>query len=422
MKESGIDGLSRGDMLEGMLKGEEPLQFLPINKSVWERGGDLVKEWLIECWTLDGGEPWGGKPLTFLNPEGWFREGHGKGIYVWAPPPAAAAVAVEMFAEARLKRTEGTHIFVVPRLMTHLWRKQLGKDADLMFDIPVGSAMWPLSQHEPLIVAIILPFSHKPRYRGPWLVREASFAATAGRILKQEFTSALEKRSWGHYDVEGSLCGLSRASLKPQRDYMRKFLHEALSFPSMPESMVREVLHSTPGGSVSSSGSSRKRGRRSNRTVDEGGQEVQGREKRRPSDGDAILLRAMLLPKSDGKGPMARQLGGSRASNVLPSSKPGCFLESRARHSSRQQKPSSTRFGRGQEKARTERPYTKVRRISIGGLARNGSGSNDTNGVTQAREIPGQSTVLFDTKNSVSLQQPIRGKRKSPGGSCVRKS
>ena len=34
MKESGIDGLSRGDMLEGMLKGEEPLQFLPINKSV----------------------------------------------------------------------------------------------------------------------------------------------------------------------------------------------------------------------------------------------------------------------------------------------------------------------------------------------------------------------------------------------------
>ena len=31
MKESGIDGLSRGDMLDGMLKGEEPLKFLPIN-------------------------------------------------------------------------------------------------------------------------------------------------------------------------------------------------------------------------------------------------------------------------------------------------------------------------------------------------------------------------------------------------------
>ena len=162
--------------------------------------------------------------------------------------------------------------------MTHMWRKQLGKDADLMFDIPVGSAMWPLSQHEPLIVAIILPFSHKPRYRGPWLVREAGFAATAGRLLKQECTPALEKRPWGHLGVEGSLCGLSRASLTPQRDCMRTFLHEALSFPSMPEIMVREVLYSTPGGSVSSSGSSGKRRRRSNHTGGEGGQEGQGRE------------------------------------------------------------------------------------------------------------------------------------------------
>ena len=37
MKELGIDGMSRGDFLEGMMKDEDPLQYVPLNKGVNER-------------------------------------------------------------------------------------------------------------------------------------------------------------------------------------------------------------------------------------------------------------------------------------------------------------------------------------------------------------------------------------------------
>ena len=43
MKRAGIDGLSRGYLLEGMVTGQKPLDFIPINKSDDERsGGGLV--------------------------------------------------------------------------------------------------------------------------------------------------------------------------------------------------------------------------------------------------------------------------------------------------------------------------------------------------------------------------------------------
>ena len=43
--------------------------------------------------------------------------------------------------------------------MMGLWQKQLGKAADLLVTIPVGSEMWPASTHEPLVLAFVLPLS-----------------------------------------------------------------------------------------------------------------------------------------------------------------------------------------------------------------------------------------------------------------------
>ena len=37
MKESGIDGLSRGDLLEGMMAGKDPLSFLPLDEGAGQR-------------------------------------------------------------------------------------------------------------------------------------------------------------------------------------------------------------------------------------------------------------------------------------------------------------------------------------------------------------------------------------------------
>jgi hypothetical protein len=84
------------------------------------------------------------------------------------PPPAAMEIVVELFNEDRLVQPHLPHVFVVPRIMTHLWHKPLTKDADLVFTVKEGQSFWPSSMHEPLMVLIVLPLSHIPNYSGPW--------------------------------------------------------------------------------------------------------------------------------------------------------------------------------------------------------------------------------------------------------------
>lgn len=74
---------------------------------------------------------------------------------------------VELFNEDRLMHPRIPHVFLIPRLMTHLWRKQLGKDADLMFAVRAGTSFWGGNMHEPLYVLIVLPITHVSGYRGP---------------------------------------------------------------------------------------------------------------------------------------------------------------------------------------------------------------------------------------------------------------
>jgi hypothetical protein len=61
-----------------------------------------------------------------------------RGCYLWAPPPAAANVALEELCVVRLKRQDSFHIIVVPRLMTPQWLKQLHKVSDIVFKLPLG--------------------------------------------------------------------------------------------------------------------------------------------------------------------------------------------------------------------------------------------------------------------------------------------
>ena len=46
---------------------------------------------------------------------------------------------MEMYNEDRIAHPWNTHIFAVPRLMTHLWRKSLFKDADLNFTVTTAT-------------------------------------------------------------------------------------------------------------------------------------------------------------------------------------------------------------------------------------------------------------------------------------------
>lgn len=147
----GTNGLSRGDMLERVMGGADMLSFVPLDEGAVERF-ESVLPW-VWSWC-------GNRKLQPLTPEGWFEKEQGatggklgpdgiwipehrEGTHLWAPPPAAADVAVEELICARHKRPGSMHIFVCPRLMMYQWRKQLFKVADVAFEVPTTSSVWP---------------------------------------------------------------------------------------------------------------------------------------------------------------------------------------------------------------------------------------------------------------------------------------
>ena len=188
MIEQGTAGLSRGDLMTGVMAGANMLLYVPLNKSVADRQDDVIP-WLKECarrhtWKL-------------LKIHEWFDEAFEAGNFIWAPPPAIADIAVDLMCEARHIRTHTAHIFVCPALMTNRWRKKLGKIADFVFTVPVGSSLWSKSQHEPLIVAFVCPFLCSV----PWQVKRAN-------VLLDR--------------VEGQLHGLWSSGAAAVRDLLRE--------------------------------------------------------------------------------------------------------------------------------------------------------------------------------------------------------
>ena len=91
---------------------------------------------------------------------------------------------MEVFNEDRIAHPWNPHVFVVPRLMTHLWQKNLKKDADVLFTVQVRDYFWGRSKHEPLIIALMFPIVHVTGYRGPWL--------TAGTLEAKSLVQELE--------------------------------------------------------------------------------------------------------------------------------------------------------------------------------------------------------------------------------------
>ena len=95
MIQQGSDGLSRGNMLEGVMKGDDILSHVPIHKSALNEQ-DNLEEW-IRAWAPDGDN------AIVLEPNDWFERGHDiagytknldgvvvpavkGGTYIWSPP------------------------------------------------------------------------------------------------------------------------------------------------------------------------------------------------------------------------------------------------------------------------------------------------------------------------------------------------
>ena len=181
MIKQGSDGLSRGNLTEGVMQGSSMKDFIPINKSALDRSPRL-QAWL-ESW-IQGG--------SFLTPEQWFTLGHEireeevehnsegmslpvtrPGTFIWSPPPAAARAALEELRKSRHKSFESTHVVVIPQLFSTEWRKELYKATDIVLTLPVGHPAWPHNMHEPLTIALLFPFlNHRPweLWRAPELL------------------------------------------------------------------------------------------------------------------------------------------------------------------------------------------------------------------------------------------------------------
>jgi hypothetical protein len=172
MMEQGTDGLSRGCLVEGVMKGESMLSFIPLHQTALERSAELLP-WLREACGVD-------ETLTSLDPKGWFWTGHdivggtcnvdglwvpeyGVGQYVWAPPPCVAVRCMEELRKARHKRQKSTHVFICPRIMTVEWQRHLYRSADIVLTINPGHPAWEKHQHEPLILGFYFPYlRHEP--------------------------------------------------------------------------------------------------------------------------------------------------------------------------------------------------------------------------------------------------------------------
>ena len=112
---------------------KHPLDFIPMKESADERSGGRVVIW-INSWQKDRtGAAWGGRTLKRFPPDDWFQLQTQDRPRLWTH----TLVVMEKNGGIIQCRSLGTphipHVFAIPRLMTHLWRRQLYKDAQMYY-------------------------------------------------------------------------------------------------------------------------------------------------------------------------------------------------------------------------------------------------------------------------------------------------
>jgi len=209
MISQGTDGLSRGGSFAAVMQREDFLVHIPLNLGVMDRQPVEMKGW-VDSWFQ------GQQESLWLTPENWYLEGQTQDWCIWTPPPAAADAALEQLAKSTHKRPNHTHLVLIPRLMTALWRKLLHKICDVVFAIPPGTDMWCDSQCEPVIVGLYLSLSR----HSPWRLKRTKLVA----------------------GLESQLHGLSKDDYQRSGFILRQFLQQARSLERMSSGMVRKVL------------------------------------------------------------------------------------------------------------------------------------------------------------------------------------
>ena len=117
-----------------------------------------------------------GKLVETLDLEGWFVRVNDHdvgeaniyvfcipifrpGIFIWIPPAGISIIVIEALRQACHKRTNSTHVIIVPRLLWNEWQRHMHKSEGLILYIPAGSGyIWPQEMHETVILAIYFTY------------------------------------------------------------------------------------------------------------------------------------------------------------------------------------------------------------------------------------------------------------------------
>jgi hypothetical protein len=219
MIQQGTDGLSRGDLTNGVMRGIPMLEFVPLHKTVLERQPKAAKDFLRYITAEE--------PLTYLSPEDWYTTAlDSDGIFVWTPPPAVADAAITQLAESIHIRPWNTHIVLLPTLMTSRWRKVLSKACDLRLTLPFDDELWPSGiELEKLTLAICFPLLA----RDPWRV----------------------KRSGVFDNFQSQMRSMQGKSVSSHRSLLRELWISARALQSVPSGVARSLLSDRTEGSIS---------------------------------------------------------------------------------------------------------------------------------------------------------------------------
>lgn len=122
---------------------------------------------------------------------------------LWAPPPAAGEAALEQLVKSTHKWPHGTHLVLIPQLMTAHWRIILGKICGLIFTAPVSTTFWSNTHFEFLIIGLYLPLSrHKPwRLKGTPMLDRVEGVLRDLPVTSHEWGRGIVQKlsSWGDW-------------------------------------------------------------------------------------------------------------------------------------------------------------------------------------------------------------------------------
>ena len=79
MIDSGVDGILRGDITKGVMRGDDILSFVPLNLGADERSPAVI-EWVQSWWT-------GEHPHHPMSHDDWYDKELDKRNYLWNHRP-----------------------------------------------------------------------------------------------------------------------------------------------------------------------------------------------------------------------------------------------------------------------------------------------------------------------------------------------